>query len=206
MPIRNIIFDLGAVLLDIDYNRTADAFKKLGLVNFDAIYSKKKQDHFFDDFEKGLMPEEVFRSEIRKHLPATVTDNEIDSAWNAMLIGMPAGRTDWLTEMGKRYRIFLLSNTNTIHIRGFQHLVGESFHSLFEKTYYSCELGMRKPDAEIFERVITENILKRSETLFIDDSPQHVEGAKRFGLSALHLKDGVRVEEILQLVSEKGLA
>jgi putative hydrolase of the HAD superfamily len=202
MTIRNIIFDLGAVLLDIDYNRTADAFKRLGLVSFDAIYSKKKQDHFFDDFEKGLMPESVFRSEIRKHLPATVTDDQIDAAWNAMLIGMPQGRKEWLRNTGTRYRIFLLSNTNTIHIRGFQELVGNDFNSIFEKTYFSCEMGMRKPDVEIFEKVISDHLLLPSETLFIDDSPQHVEGARQVGLQALHLIDGVRVEDV-RMISDR---
>jgi glucose-1-phosphatase len=200
MPVRNIIFDLGAVLLDIDYHLTADAFKRLGLTAFDEIYSKKRQQHFFDDFEKGLMPESHFRSEIRKHLPATVTDADIDNAWNAMLIGLPPGRKEWLRETGTRYRIFLLSNTNTIHIRGFQELVGDDFNSLFEKAYFSCEMGMRKPDAEIFEKVIGDHQLLKSETLFIDDSPQHVEGARQAGLQALHLQDGIRVEELLMKV------
>ena len=200
MPVRNIIFDLGAVLLDIDYNLTASAFKRLGLTSFDEIYSKKRQQHFFDDFEKGVMPEDVFREEIRRFLPPSVTDHQIDEAWNAMLIGLPQGRKEWLRETGSRYRIFLLSNTNTIHVRGFTQLVGEDFTSLFEKAYFSCEMGMRKPDREIFEKVISENQLNVSETPFIDDSPQHVEGARQAGLTALHLMDGMRVEELMRAV------
>jgi HAD superfamily hydrolase (TIGR01509 family) len=190
---RNIIFDLGAVIIDIDYNLTADAFRRLGLLHFDEIYSKAKQDHLFDRFEKGDMSDEEFRETVRKHIPHSVSDEQIDSAWNAMLKEVPEETFGLLEEIGKQKRIFLLSNTNRIHVRAFSKIIERQygfarFESLFEKAYYSCDIGMRKPDAEIFEFVLLQHGLKANETLFIDDSPQHVEGARNCGIFAFHLR------------------
>ncbi len=204
MLYRNIIFDLGAVIIDIDYNRTADAFRALGLMHFDELYSQKKQDHFFDRFEKGEMSVAEFREEVKKHLPATITDKEIDHAWNAMLIGIPKSRYTWLEEIGKKHRIFLLSNTNRIHVDAFSELIDREFgiarfEALFEKTYYSCNIGMRKPDAEVFHHVLSQNKLVLNETLFIDDSIQHIEGARAIGLRVLFLEKGRTVESAFEL-------
>lgn len=203
MQIKNIILDLGAVIIDIDYNLTAESFIKLGVSNFDEIYSKKKQDHFFDDFETGVLSDDDFRKEIKKHLRESVTDRQITNAWNAMLIGVPIERYKWLENLGRTFRIFLLSNTNRIHVKAFSEMIEKDygikkFESLFEKTYYSCMIGMRKPNKDIFELVMTENNLVFENTIFIDDSPQHVEGARNFGLTAWHLEDGMRVEELIR--------
>ncbi len=203
MPIKNIIFDLGVVILDVDYNRTSEAFKQLGLVDFDQHYSKAKQDNFFDRFETGEMTDEEFRETIRQHISQPVSVDQIDAAWNAMLIAVPQTTIELLEDIGKKKRIFLLSNTNRIHIKAFTGIIDkqygfQKFENLFEKTYYSCHLGMRKPDAEIFDFVIRQNHLALSETLFIDDSLQHVEGAREYGLTALHLKNNVKVETLLK--------
>lgn len=202
MKIKNIIFDLGVVILDVDYNLAADAFKKLGIPHFDELYSKKKQGSFFDDFETGHLSNEAFREEIRKHIPHSVTDSQIDEAWNAMLLTVPETTFELLESIGKQKRIFLLSNTNRIHIDAFSKIIDQQygfqkFENLFEKTYYSCNIGMRKPNAEIFDFVVRENNLLVSETLFIDDSPQHVEGARNYGLTALHLQNNSKVEDLV---------
>jgi len=206
---ENIIFDLGGVIINLDYHRTAQAFIDLGLKNFNEIYSKAQQTHLFDDFEKGIMPPENFRAELRKYLPSETTDEQIDQAWNAMLLDIPVHRVEWLRKVGEKYRIFLLSNTNTIHVDAFTKMADSvygkgEFECVFEKHYYSCQMGMRKPDAEIFERVLLENNLDKSKTLFIDDSIQHVEGAIRTGLYAelLKLEAGEVVElKYLSLIS-----
>jgi glucose-1-phosphatase len=202
MTFKNIIFDLGAVILNIDYNLASEAFKKLGVSDFDELYSKKKQDLLFDKLETGELDESGFRDEIRKHIPHDVTNDQIDSAWNSMLLDLPPGRFQWLQQIGKKYRIFLLSNTNSIHVREFTRRLDAqygkgAFEKLFEKVYYSCKMKMRKPDKEIFDLVLKENNLEPSETLFIDDSPQHIEGAKKCGIQTLHLKNGMRVELVL---------
>ncbi len=203
MPIqtKNIIFDLGVVILDVNYNLTAAAFKKLGLVDFDEHYSKIKQDNFFDRFETGHMSDEEFRDTVRKHIPHPVTDEQIDEAWNAMLLEVADETFELLENIGKQKRIFLLSNTNSIHIKAFTKIIEKQygfskFESLFEKTYYSCNIGMRKPNAEIFDYVVKANNLNITETLFIDDSPQHVEGARKYGLTALHLHTGTNLKEL----------
>lgn len=201
MPTKNIIFDLGVVILDVDYNLTAAAFKKLGLADFDEHYSKIKQDNFFDRFETGHMPDAEFRDTIRKHLPRPVTDEQIDEAWNAMILTVPESTFELLENIGKQKRIFLLSNTNRIHIVAFTKIIEKQygfskFESLFEKTYYSCNIGMRKPNIEIFDYVVKQNHLAINETLFIDDSPQHVEGARKYGLTALHLHTGTNLKEL----------
>jgi|JI10StandDraft_1071094.scaffolds.fasta_scaffold25273_3 glucose-1-phosphatase len=197
-----IIFDLGGVIINLEYNRTAQAFIDLGLTNFNEIYSKAKQTSLFDDFEKGLMTNDAFRATLKQHLPEGVSDEAIDAAWNAMLLDIPQHRADFLREVAKKYRIFLLSNTNSIHVTEFtainDRVFGKGvFESIFEQHYYSCKMGMRKPDAEIFEYVLSENNLDRSKTLFIDDSIQHVEGASAVGLTAdwLRVENGESIEE-----------
>ncbi|MBK7971229.1 MAG: HAD family phosphatase [Bacteroidetes bacterium] len=202
---KNIIFDLGAVIIDINYNFTAEAFKKIGVTNFDEIYSKKKQDHFFDDFETGHLTNDQFRSEIRKHITHKISDEQIDDAWNAMLINIPVSRMKWLKSLRPKYRIFLLSNTNRIHVKAFSKIISDThgvgtFESCFDKIYLSCNVGLRKPNAEIFDLVVKENNLDLAETVFIDDSPQHIEGAKKYGLTAWHLKDQEKVEEVFSKV------
>ncbi|MBL0340621.1 MAG: hypothetical protein IPP71_06705 [Bacteroidetes bacterium] len=98
---KNIIFDLGVVILDVDYHRTTEAFKKLNIPYFDELYSKKKQGSFFDDFETGHLSNEEFREEIRKHVPHTVTNDQIDEAWNAMLLSVPETTFELLENIGK---------------------------------------------------------------------------------------------------------
>lgn len=199
--IRNIILDLGGVIIDLDYRRTADAFIRLGMAGFDEVYSKARQTSFFDDFEKGFLDANTFRGDLRKHLPENISDEEIDRAWNSMLIGVPPKRIEWLRQLGRHYRLFLLSNTNVIHIASFTEMLsreldGFKIEELFENTYYSCLLGMRKPDREIFQHVIHENGLDPSKTLFVDDSIQHVDGALKTGISAewLNLEAGELTE------------
>lgn len=192
MEIKNIILDFGGVIIDVDYQRVADSFNKLGAGNFETLYTQKKQAGFFDAFEKGEIPEEQFRKELRQYLPDGITDLQIDAAWNSMVGSIPQPRMDFLQQLKKDYRLFLLSNTNSIHARDFTKKLNEQFGSgclekLFDRIYLSFQTGMRKPDAEIYNKVMAENQLSPSETVFIDDSIQHVEGARRAGLTALHL-------------------
>lgn len=198
---KNIIFDLGAVIIDIDYNATAQAFKNLGIENFDDLYSKKKQDHFFDDFETGQLSNNHFRDEIRRHFNKPVSDAQIDHAWNAMLINIPVKRMQWLSTLRPEFRVYLLSNTNKIHVEAFTEIFNAThgqgvFENCFDKIYLSCQVGLRKPHAEIFDMVVKENQLDIKETIFIDDSPQHIEGALKYGLPAYHLRDNEKVEEV----------
>ncbi|MGL4597894.1 MAG: HAD family hydrolase [Bacteroidia bacterium] len=201
--VRNIIFDLGGVLLNLDYTLTSKAFIALGMRDFDAIYTQAKQVGWFDAFDKGELTAEEFRNLLRTHLPENTSDLSIDLAWNAMLLDLPRKRLDMLRVLGKDYRIFLLSNTNEIHVAAFSNYLQTTygisdFSDYFERWYYSCRMGMRKPDAEIFQHVLTENKLLAAETLFIDDSIQHIAGAKSIGLQTLFLPAGEEIDLLLK--------
>ena len=194
--IKNIIFDLGGVILNIDYAKTSSAFKKLALATFDELYSQIKQNTLFDDLEKGKVTPEEFIREIKSLMPPSVSKEEIINAWNAMLLDLPENRITLLKQVNKNYSIFLLSNTNQIHYDCYIDYIRKTydlnFDTLFEQAFYSHHIGHRKPDKECFEYVCNKANIVPSETLFIDDSIQHVEGAKKFGINEFKLKTGFK--------------
>ena len=198
--IKNIIFDLGGVILNIDYNKTANAFRQIGLKNFDDIYSQAKQNQVFDKLETGEFTSNEFRKYIKGIVPS-LQYSDIDKAWNAMLLDLPVERIVLLKKLKKKYRLFLLSNTNEIHIKAFRKIIQSSydeniFDTIFEHQYYSSEMGMRKPNSDCFQCVLEKNSLDPSETLFIDDSIQHVEGARKLKIKACHLIPGQDITEL----------
>jgi HAD superfamily hydrolase (TIGR01509 family) len=203
LMIHNIIFDLGGVILNLDPLATQKAFEALGLTDFEKHFTTSRQTGLFDDFDCGRISENEFRAHLKKLLPQTVSENDIDNAWNAMLLDLPKERLELLEALGKKYRLFLLSNTNEIHVTAFSSYLNKTFgfndfSSYFERWYYSCRIGKRKPDAETFQFVLNENGLKPEETLFIDDSPQHIEGAKKVGIHALLLSPGQTITDLFE--------
>ena len=199
---KNIIFDFGGVIINVDYNLTTHAFRQLGIENFDILFSKAKQSRLFDLYEKGLITSADFREQLRIILDAGVNDTTIDHAWNAMLLDLPKARLELLATLKQTHRTFLLSNTNEIHIDTIYHALQQQYgipdlSGYFEKVYLSYQVKMRKPDAEIFELLMNENGLEPKETLFIDDSPQHIEAAQKLGIQTYWLD--VQRESILDL-------
>jgi FMN phosphatase YigB (HAD superfamily) len=200
--IRNIIFDLGGVILNIDYKKTEDAFIALGIQNFASLYSQFHASNLFKDFETGKVSPTDFIRELRKHAPAGVSDQQMVNAWNAMLLDFPAGRLTFLHQLKKTYKTFLLSNTNILHYNAIQQNYQEVMQAevpldrCFNRSYYSHDIGVRKPGKEVYEFVLRENKLDEKETLFIDDTPANVEGAKEAGLEALYLKSPLKVEDL----------
>ncbi len=193
---ENVIFDLGGVLLDISYQATEDAFVAMGIKNFKDLYSQAQQSSLFNDLEEGKITPNAFRDQLRFLTGLNLEDEKIDDAWNAMLGRMPAFRIERLEELKNKYKLYLLSNTNEIHIPAFKHIMAQDgllnrFEACFKKIYYSSEINMRKPNKEAFDFVCKKNGLNKSCTAFIDDSIQHVEGAKAAGLKAYHLEKGV---------------
>ncbi|MCW3086257.1 MAG: family hydrolase [Bacteroidetes bacterium] len=189
---KNIIFDFGGVIINIDYNLTTKAFRDLGLDNFDELFSKLRQSDLFDRYEKGLISSSDFRAELKSNFHLNVDDAVFDKAWNAMLQDLPQERLTLLNRLKSTHRTFLLSNTNEIHINTIcEHMKTEmnipDLSVYFEKVYLFYKVKMRKPDVEIFELVLRENNLDPAETLFIDDSPQHLEGAKKLGIQTYWL-------------------
>lgn len=200
--IKNIIFDLGGVIINIDYALLIEAFSKIGLPHFESFFSQKEQKKLFDLYEKGMISSQEFREELKKHCKPDTTDADIDFAWNAMLLDLPKERLDFLIRMKRNYRTFLLSNTNEIHMIFINNYLKKQFeinnlNEHFEKVYLSYEVKMRKPDAEIFELILNQNNLSKEETLFIDDSVQHIESAIGLGISAVLLD--VKKESVIDL-------
>ncbi|MEJ8803298.1 HAD family hydrolase [Pontibacter sp. H249] len=199
--IKNIIFDLGGVIINIDYHKSIKELQKLCKDDCTVEYSQKQQSHLFDLFETGNSSPEEFRKDLREtYQMRDVTDEQIDAAWNAMLLDIPQERIDLLQELGKKYRIFLLSNTNAIHLEAFNKIVEDSFSipsldSLFEEAYYSHLVGKRKPDEAIFNLILDSHNLAKKETLFIDDSIQHIESARAIGINTLHLQPPLTINE-----------
>ncbi len=209
MSVRNIIFDLGGVLYDISFDSTAKAFKDLGVGNFDQLYSRFSQDALIDGLETGKLSPEAFREGFRERTGLAVSGQEIDRAWNALLVGFKAHRIDLLKQVRKHYSIYLLSNSNRIHYEQFSRELQQQFgynslDELFKVVWFSHEVGLRKPDREIFEYVIKQGDLDPGETLFIDDTPGHVESAARTGLLTRHLR-AQEGEDVSVLFDSRGL-
>lgn len=199
--IQHIIFDLGGVLLNIDYQATVEAFQALGLVNPLEAFTKEQQASLFQDFEKGSIDSDTFISQLQNVMPKA-SKNDIVDAWNAMLGEFPKARFAFLEQVSKKYDCYVLSNTNIIHLRAFETIIDNSvgwsaFSNLFTKVYYSHELGMRKPDAEIFIEILNRHNLNPENTCFIDDSPQHVAAAAHIGIRAIHLQEGQEIWDVI---------
>jgi len=187
-PVKTIIFDYGNVIFNIDFNRTQQAFFNLGIKNIEAFFAHTHHDQLFNEFEKGNISAAEWREGIRKkaHQPE-LTDKQIDDAWNTLLIGVPEGNHDLLLKIKAQYPTYLLSNNNEIHYQWIMNYLKQNFDlednsSFFIKDYYSHLMRMRKPDKDIFEFVLDTHQLKAEETLFIDDSPQHLKTAQALGL------------------------
>jgi len=200
-----IIFDLGGVILNLNYSLTINEFKRLGIENSNVFYSKSQQSNIFNQLEIGAISSKIFIKNIKKLLPKS-TEKEIIYAWNIMLLDLPKVRLDYIKALKKKYKLFLLSNTNEIHINALKNKIGElewmSFVNLFDKIYLSHIIGTRKPDEEAFKIILKENNLTPIEVLFIDDSLQHIKAAKKLGLNYRHLKDG---EELTSIIADIAL-
>lgn len=191
--IKNIVFDWGGVITDLNIPATQHTFKKLARERFDDLLQKGPEEIFIP-FELGKISPAEFRNRMRTYFFTEVSDKQIDAAWNTMLGSLPEERWYLLEKIKNTYRTFLLSNTNIIHLQYYTGyltaLYGTTgYHHLFEKTYFSFELGMRKPDSDIFLHVIHEKSLKPEETLFIDDSAENIEVARKLGLQAYLLTE-----------------
>lgn len=199
--IKNIIFDWGGVITNIDPVKSAEAFEELGFTDFRKHYGIAEQIEFYRLFEEGKLSPSEFRNKLREYIPQHVSDEEIDNAWSAMLLDTPPARWELLGRLKNNYRTFLLSNTSKIHVdRYFDYLFLQyetrGYRHLFEKVYFSFELGIRKPDLRIFEFVLKENSLIPDETLFIDDVLKNIEAAKNVGLLTYHLKSPENLTDI----------
>ncbi len=200
---KNLIFDLGNVLYDIDFTKMYNAFDKLGIPNFENHFTLNKSDQIFFDLEKGLITDQEFCSGFNALYKLDLTNDQIVAAWNALLVGYRKESIDWVKEHNSIYPTFLYSNTNQIHydhfIPQFTREIGGNFENLFKTPYYSHKMGQRKPDPASFQHILDKEGLKAEETLFIDDNEPNVIAAASIGLQVLYLQPGMRVEKDLVL-------
>jgi len=197
--VKNLIFDLGNVLYDIDFQLMNQAFASIGIEGFDQHFTLNKSHQLFLDLEMGLINELAFYDGVRALANLPLTDAQIRFAWNALLVGFRKNSVQWIKDNNTKYNTFLYSNTNQIHHDHFiaefeKEVASYSFVSLFKTPYYSHEMGMRKPDPASFTYIIEKEGFLAGETLFIDDNEPNIIAAASVGLQVLHLKEGMRVE------------
>lgn len=201
--IKNIIFDFGGVLFEIDYHLPVEAFRKLGNTDFAKFYTQSNQNEIFDLLETGKISNEDFLAYLNTLVP-NATPTEVLNAWNCILLRILPEQVEVVRALRKKgYRTFMLSNTNAIHVSEFEKMIDEtmtldSFKQVFEKIYYSNVLGFKKPYPSTFIEVCNMNNLRIEETLFIDDSIQHVKGAAEAGLISFHLENGMTISKELK--------
>ena len=198
--IKNIIFDLGNVVLDLDTEATKQDFKFLYGHEYKSVMADLKERKIFKKFETGSISTQTFLNELASY-DEDISFDEIKNAWNAMLLNIPEENYKILNKAKEKYRTFCLSNTNKLHIdfiykqlestKGLSNLNG-----FFEKVYLSHEIGKRKPNEDIFKLVLESNNLKAEETLFIDDTEKHIVGAESFGINTFHLTEDMRLSDL----------
>jgi glucose-1-phosphatase len=199
--IKNIIFDLGGVIMNIDFALTIKAFGKLGFKDFSQYLTQFTIAPFLKEYEIGNISHADFIKGVQALSTRELTEKEIVDAWNALLLDFPEERVALLKKLKNKYRLFLLSNTNELHHdefqRRFRQLTGGPLEDIFEKTYYSHTARMRKPHAAIYQLVLDENGLVPAETLFVDDTASNMQGATETGLQTLHLKPPMTILDMV---------
>lgn len=190
----NLLFDFGGVIIDIDYDRTPAAMRQLSRAGSTIDFTQAHQAELFDRFETGHLTPAEFRTGLRAAYDLDATDAQIDAAWHAMLLDVPAERLALIGELRRRgHQTALLSNTNALHIAEINERLAAKYGfkngiaDVLDRVFYSQKVGLRKPGEEIFHHALTALNWRAAETLFIEDSPQHVATARRLGLRVLHL-------------------
>ena len=200
--IKNIIFDLGGVLVDLDFKSAINGLQQAGFANVKEQLQAFDREGIFQKFELGEMTAEEFRSAIRENSTVTLTDEEVDALWNLMLLEIPREKLELILDLRGKYMVYLLSNTNSIHwdyvcknafnYRGFR------VSDYFEETFLSYEMHLAKPDKAIFEKVLQDANLLPEETLFIDDSEANCKAAEEVGIHAHHYHIGDDLSKIFE--------
>ena len=200
--IKNIVFDLGGVLINLDFERAFEAFKKAGFENIEEQLQSFNREGIFEQFELGEISQEEFRSAIREKAKIALTDQEIDDMWNLVLLDIPREKLELILDLRGKYMVYLLSNTNKTHwdytcknafnYRGFR------VEDYFEETFLSFEMHIIKPNKAIFETMLSEANLLAEETLFIDDSEANCKAAQEVGIHAHHYHIGDDLSKIFE--------
>jgi len=191
--VKNIIFDLGGVIMNLDVPKTISALREIGVTDIVNNTGHHYKYAFFYDFEIGKITPQDFINELRNLSSEKPSDAQLQNAWNAMIFDIPKDRVDFIKSLKPNYNIYLLSNTNAIHqkkfLDEFEKAQGFKFNTLFEKAYYSHEIKIRKPDEAIFTYVLKDSQLQAEASMFIDDSIDNIKAAEGLGLQTFHIKN-----------------
>ncbi len=206
VKIKNIIFDLGGVILDIDETIVYKELEKMGISTSELVHSKEFMD-IMSKFDTGIYTAPTFRKKTKALLgQEKMTDQKFDSLWNAMLLDIPRERIEAIEKVKKHYKIFLMSNSNEIHydlyVRDLQLRFGyNEFDELFNKSYFSFAEHLEKPDPHFFELILDHEGLLPEETLFIDDTEANVKVAQSLGIHTYHISR----DELVRNLFENGV-
>lgn len=199
--IKNIIFDFGFVLIDLDKQRCVEAFQEIGAAEIAKYVDEQRSEDLFHDLELGKITAEEFCDEARCRIGKDVSNEDIFGAWNALLAGIPSCRLQKIVALRERHRLFLLSNTNVIHwetsVKKYFPHAGKGVDDYFEHCFLSYEMNLLKPHAEIYLKVLEKAGIRAEETLFIDDSARNCEGAEVVGIKTLNVSHGDQWLEVL---------
>jgi putative hydrolase of the HAD superfamily len=199
--IKNILFDFGGVIINIDPLSVVHELAKMGVDNGLELHHKLSERNAFVRLEKSEISPAEFRDMVREFSGKDLTDQQIDTAWNSIIKEIPTYRIEEIERLKKNYGVYLLSNSNSIHYDYYSQYVSEKFgyeslDAIFDRAWYSFRMGLYKPDPEIFRKVLEEGNLVADETVFIDDMERNVEAAIQVGLKGYHLKEGEDVVDI----------
>lgn len=199
--IKNIIFDLCGPVITIDLNLMNNKFFDFGVRGTDNPYKTLYKAGVTKAFEKNQITVDEFCDEVRKVLDTPLTDMQILEAWNTLIVVAPMEHAVLLKRLSHRYNLYLLSNSDVVNADYFRKYVGENmgqdlFQTVFRKVFFSCELGLRKPDPAVFQTILIKEKLRAAETLLIDDCKKHTEGASFAGLNIIWLEKGKDISEL----------
>lgn len=201
--IKNIVFDFGCVIVDLDKHKCIDALNNIGAQRISNYVDECRQTDMFLALELGTLDVEGFCREVRSRAPeCTGTDSEIAEAWGELLTGIPLERLHRIEDLHERYNIYLLSNSNPVHwgksVERFFPLSGHAPEYYFDKMFISYKLGMVKPDPQIFTTLLEGTAAAPAETLFVDDSLANCQAAEKFGIRTLYVSHGDEWLDILK--------
>jgi len=198
--LKNILFDLGGVILDLNVNATLEAFLHMGFPKELLNYPENFYTDVFYNYETGKTTSTEFRDSIREMTKVNFTNEDFDRAWNSMLARVPLKRISMLRTLSKKFNLYMLSNTSPLHIERFEQMfrdtAGFPLTDVFTQCFYSFERGQHKPDREAFEDVLITAKIKAEETLFLDDNIHNVKAAKELGFNVIHITDNLRMEDV----------
>jgi len=197
---KNLLFDLGGVILDLNVNGTLEAFLNLGFPKELLSYPENFYTDIFYNYETGKVNTAEFRDSIREQFNVQFTDQEFDEAWCTMIARIPPKRIEILKSLAQNYDLYMLSNTSEIHIEKFRRMFkdtgGVALDNLFKKCYYSYEIGHHKPDEEAFTHVLKDAGIKAAETLFLDDNIHNVKAAQALGFNVIHISESLKMDQV----------